>query len=104
MEQDQLIPVDIICTHHKIEYTFIDSLNAAGLIEVSSMEGRQFVHPSQLNELEKFICFHYDLDINLEGIEAIANILQKLQSMQDEISVLKSKLRNIDHSSSLHPG
>ena len=36
---------------------------------------------------------HYDLEINMEGIDAITHLLKKLQTMQDEISVLKNKLR-----------
>ncbi|MGB8190937.1 MAG: chaperone modulator CbpM [Chitinophagaceae bacterium] len=96
MEEEQLIPADMICTHHNIQYAFIHSLGNAGLIEVSMVEGKAFVHPGQLSDLEKFICFHHELDINMEGIEAIAGLLQRMHDMQEEISLLKVKLRTID--------
>ena len=91
MEQEQLIPVDIVCTHHKIDYTFIDSLGSAGLIELNIIEGKPFVHPSQLIDLERFICFHYELDINVEGIEAIAGLLERMKKLQEELQTLKQK-------------
>ena len=89
MEEEQLISTDIICTHHHIEYSFISSLETAGLIEVTTVEGHSFIHPSQLQELEKFICFHYELDINLEGIEAIATLLQRIRTLQKEVDELR---------------
>jgi hypothetical protein len=47
----------------------------------------------QLTELEKLVRLRYELDINLEGIDAIIHLLKKLQGMQDEIIILKNKLR-----------
>jgi hypothetical protein len=91
MEDEQLIPADLICTHHHIEYNFIDSLQNAGLIEVTTVEGRSFIHPSQLRDLEKFICFHYELDINVEGIEAIVVLLQRIRSLQKEVEALRDQ-------------
>lgn len=92
MEDEQLIPADVICTHHHIEYNFISSLESAGLIAVTTVEGRSFIHPSELQELEKFICFHYELDINLEGIEAIAALLQRVRCLQKEVEQLREQV------------
>ena len=90
MEDEQLIAADVICMHHHIEYSFINSLETAGLIQITTVEGQSFIHPSQLQDLEKFICFHYDLDINLEGIEAIAALLQRIRNLQQEVNALRS--------------
>jgi hypothetical protein len=93
MEQEQLIPAEIICTHHKIETSFIFTLESAGLIETSRQNDAVYIHPSQLPDLEKFIFFHYGLDINLEGIEAIAGLLQRISLLQEEMAELRRKLR-----------
>lgn len=95
MEQEQLIPAEMICTHHKIETAFIFSLESAGLIEISRKDDVVYIHPSQLADLEKFICFHYELDINMEGIEAIASLLQRIRVMQEEMADLKRRLRAV---------
>ena len=95
MEQEQLIPAEIICTHHKIDTAFIFSLESAGLIEISRQDDVVCIHSSQLSDLEKFIFFHYELEINLEGIEAIAGLLQRICTMQEEMADMKRRLRAV---------
>ena len=64
-----------------------------GLIEIRTIESKYFVEKEQLPKLEKFVRFYYDLDINLEGIEAITYLLQRIENLQNEIVVLKNRLR-----------
>ena len=92
MQTPHLISADEFCTHHKVEYSFISSLQQFGLIEITTIEQGSFINAENLTELEKFVRLHYDLDINLEGIEAITYLLEKVQSLQNEINLLKSKL------------
>jgi len=91
MPNEQLIPATDFCTSHDIEIGFIQSLHEYGLIEVITIEETRFVHTEQLPQLEQFIRLHYELDINLAGIDAIANLLQRIQEMQDEIRMLKNR-------------
>lgn len=88
-----LIPANEFCIHHNIEISFINSLQEYGLIEMTTMEGTGFIEEDQLNEIEKMIRLHYDLNINLEGIDAIKNLLQQIQLMQQEMTGLKNRLR-----------
>jgi hypothetical protein len=92
MRTPHLIPADDFCTYHKVEYSFINSLEQMGLIEITTIEQNRFIDTERLLDLEKFVRLHYELDINLEGIEAITHLLQKVQSMQEEINALKNRL------------
>ncbi|MEO6454395.1 MAG: chaperone modulator CbpM [Ginsengibacter sp.] len=92
MQTQHLISAEEFCFHHQVEYSFINSLHQFGLIEIKTIEENRFIDPEKLTELEKFIRLHYDLDINLEGIEAITSLLQKVKSLQYEINTLKSRL------------
>jgi hypothetical protein len=47
---------------------------------------------TQINAIEKLITFHYDLDINIEGIHAISNLLNTIDNLQSELKELKNKL------------
>ncbi|MDQ2718625.1 MAG: chaperone modulator CbpM [Bacteroidota bacterium] len=91
MEQDELIPVNDFCIYHNIEFSFIDSLENSGLISVTSVQESSFIHADDIRKLEKFVRLHYDLDINLEGIETINHLLEKIDEMQREIVQLKNK-------------
>jgi hypothetical protein len=39
-----------------------------------------------------FMHLHQDLDINLEGIDAISHLLKRMHDMQRELNMLKNKL------------
>jgi chaperone modulatory protein CbpM len=93
MTTDQLIPVKAFCTSHHIELSFVQSLHESGLIEITIIEEDSFVHTDQLEQLEKIIRWHYEMDINIEGIETITHLLGQINSMQEEIAELKNKLR-----------
>jgi hypothetical protein len=91
MEQDELIPVQDFCLYHNIEYSFINSLENSGLISVTSVRQSTFIPVDEMPKLEKFVRLHYDLDINVEGIETISYLLEKIEAMQEEILKLKNK-------------
>ena len=94
MSTAELIPATDFCISHNIDITFIQSLHEYGLIEVTTIEQSSFVHTEQLPQLEQFVRLHYELDINLAGIDAISNLLQRIEQMQDEIRILKSQLQD----------
>ena len=94
MEQEELIPANDFCTHHHIEYSFINSLEDSGLISITSIERASFIHVDELNKLEKYVRLHYDLDINIEGIETINYLLEKIEIMQREIVNLRNKMED----------
>jgi hypothetical protein len=90
MEQEDLIPAEDFCIYHNIEDSFISSLEDSGLIKVTSVEQSSYIPSDELQKLEKFVRLHYDLDINIEGIETINYLLEKIEDMQKEILQLKN--------------
>ena len=93
MKKGNMIPANEFCASHNIEITFINSLQEAGLIEITTINRTEYIHESQLNKLEKIVRLYYELDINLEGIETVTHLLQRINDMQNEIMLLKNKLR-----------
>lgn len=92
MEQETLIPAEDFCIHHNIEYSFISSLENSGLISITSVQSSSYIHPDDIHKLEKFVRLHYDLDINIEGIETISYLLEKMEELQKEIVCLRNKM------------
>ena len=91
MKTEDLIPVQPLCVHYNIEFTFIDSLHEIGLVELITMEKENFIEKEHLSELERMIRLHSELGINLEGIEAISHLLQRVDELKREIITLKNK-------------
>lgn len=88
-----MVAISEFCTNHKVEISFISALHESGLIEITTVKEEEYIEIDQLSQLEKFIRLYYDLDINLEGIETINYLLQRMSSMDDEIKYLRNKLR-----------
>jgi hypothetical protein len=93
MQNDDMVSASEFCAHHKIELSFIQTLNELGLIQTVTVEERLFLPLSQLAPLEKIVRLHYDLDINLEGIETITRLLDRIEEMQKHIVSLTNRLR-----------
>lgn len=96
MEQEELIPADEFCIHNNIELSFIYSLRDYGLVETVVIEENIFLHKDALDLVEKIVRLHYDLDINLEGIQTITHLLKKIEKMQEQIVHLTNSLKARD--------
>lgn len=92
MQIEEQIVVSEFCIHHHIEPGFISALQQSGLIEITQVEEKWFVHENQLPELEKMVRLYYEMDINLEGIETITYLLSRMNQMQQDIMQLKNRL------------
>ena len=86
-----LIAITEICTYHDVEYTFISSLNEAGLVELKVVDHNTYIPEDELQKLEKMIRMHHELEINIAGIEAITHLLQRVEQMQEELRTLRNR-------------
>jgi len=89
---ENLIAATDICMYHDVEYTFISSLQEAGLVELKMVNHTTFIPESELQKLEKMIRMHHELEINIAGIEAIIHLLERVEQMQEEMRVLRNRL------------
>ncbi len=92
METEEIIAASDFCINHSIELSFIYSLQESGLIEFTIMEEKLFLPVSQLKPLEKLVRLYYEMDINLEGIETINYLLQRMNEMQQQMVQLTNRL------------
>ncbi|HLN73155.1 MAG: chaperone modulator CbpM [Methylococcaceae bacterium] len=93
MEQRKLISTTEFCTIHNVEVSFLQSLEETGLIEIQTIEDIGFIPISQLPELERMVRLHNELDINMEGIDTINHLLNRIMEMQHEMMLLRNRLR-----------
>ena len=92
MQTEEMVPANEFCIYHKIEISFIHSLNEYGLIEPVIIDEEFFLPVTQLEKLEKFVLLHFEMGINLEGIETITHLLQRTEAMQQQIIQLTNRL------------
>lgn len=92
MSTKDLITIQQFCTYYEVSESFIDSLYEFELIEIVKEDNVKCVSLTQINKIEKLMRLHYDLDINLEGVQAISNLLNQVETLQERVNYLKNRL------------
>lgn len=87
------ITISEYCSHYNIESSFIEILEEMGIVEFERENDKIFLDSEYLRDLERCRQLHYELHINLEGIDVILNLLEKQNKLQDEIQSLKIQLK-----------
>lgn len=77
---------------YEVEESFIEALHDSGLIHVIHEEER-FIEYDELADLEQFVRWHYDMDINVQGIEALHHMLHRIRMLQSEMEELRKELQ-----------
>jgi len=92
MNIENFIPLTELCTHYNVEMTFFSNLNEFGLIEIITIEESHFIELDKIKYIEKIIRMVNELDINIAGLEIVFNLLQKIETLQDELNSVRNKL------------
>ncbi len=90
--QTDLIIVTEYCNKSNVEPSFLSMLEEDGLIQIQVIEQEQYLLASQLSDIERFSRLHYDLAINVAGIDVINQLQQQMKELRKEIEYLKSRL------------
>ncbi len=93
IQTEKLIAVEEFCLQAHVETSFVTMLQQSGLIEVMMIQETRYVEIEQLRHLEQMVRFHYDWDINIEGLETISHLLSQLNDLKEETVMLKNRLR-----------
>jgi hypothetical protein len=93
MNTENFILIPTLCSHYKVELAFFIHLNEMGLIEIQTIEQNQYIHQDSIYEIEKMIRMHHELDVNIEGIDVVLNLLQKIDALKTELNLVRNRLR-----------
>jgi hypothetical protein len=92
MENERWISLEQLAGHYEIEVSFIHTLGEYGLVEVTTIENIPCVDRECLADVERLMRLHYDLEINLAGLDAISHLLQRIRTLQKEVTDLRNRL------------
>lgn len=93
MEISNYISIKNLSNHYNVEITFFEHLKDFDLIEIHIFENEGYIHEDFLTKTLKVINLHHELNINLEGVDTILNLLDKIESLTAENQLLKNRLR-----------
>ncbi len=84
-----MIAAHDFCVSHNVELSFLYSLSESGLVQITTFDEHVYISEDQLPYLEKWVRLHYELDINIEGLEAIHHLLEQMKRMEEEMERLR---------------
>ncbi len=97
MNKENFISVEELCSYYKVEQSFFVSLNEFGLIEMNNFENTIFIHEEKINDIEKIIRLVHDLNINIESVDIVFHLLNKIETLQEELNSMKNKLSQFEN-------
>jgi len=60
MDVKDLISVMQLCEHYNVEISFFDQLDEVGLINVTNIKQKLYIHQEAISDLEKMIRMHQE--------------------------------------------
>lgn len=93
MSLDNFVPIQTVCSHYQVEESFMHHLMEYGFIETIFDGQTTCIEMEQLQKIEKIIRMYHELELNMEGIDVIFNLLQKIMTLQDELALTRDRLR-----------
>ena len=71
--------------YNQIEPQFVLDLYQNGLVVLHERNQEFFIEEDDLTNVERYIKFHYELGVNLEGLEVISHLLKQIEVLQKQI-------------------
>lgn len=77
---------------YEIDITFFDELEEFGLLKTELENDVKYLLFEDLSVFEKLTNWHYDLEVNMPGLQIIQNLLNQIHSLQAENKKLMRKM------------
>ena len=79
---EERISKEEIIRLYNIEISFFNDLVSSGLIQTEVIDNTTYLHYDQLAAFERFTNWHYDLEVNMAGLEIIHHLLQQIEALK----------------------
>ena len=89
----EFIPVAHLSKQYRIEETFITELHEKGVLQLKIVEQTYCLHCDSMPVFEKIMRIHDELHINIEGIDVILNLLDKIDDLNRQLVKTQNRLR-----------
>lgn len=92
MGATEFIRIKEFCINYGIEESFVFDLQEYEVIQIELVGNEPHLPEKELPILEKMIRMHQELEINPQGLQAIYHLLEKVNNLQEEVTLLKRRL------------
>ena len=93
MNKEKLVEINVLCVHYEVEMSLFSELHDFGIIDMLTIKDLYFIHEDEIGVVEKVIRMQRELNLNLEGVDTVFNLLDKINELQTELSNVKNRLQ-----------
>ncbi|SEM92818.1 MerR HTH family regulatory protein [bacterium A37T11] len=86
------ILISEFCERTQIEANFIQALSEEGIIKLIIQEEQLFLNAEELPHIQRYARWYYDMEINVNGIDAMRHLLNKIEMLQAQLTSLQNRL------------
>jgi chaperone modulatory protein CbpM len=90
------IPIEDFSAQCELELHLLKEFADFGLISVHMIEERECLNVDDVDEIERLVRLHKDLNINKEGIDIIVKMRQEILSLSNELESTRYKLQKLE--------
>ncbi len=69
---------------YNIEINFFDELESCGLLKTENENQIKYLLYEELPVFERFVNWHYDLEVNIPGLEVIHHLLKQIEDLREQ--------------------
>jgi hypothetical protein len=92
MPVTKLIAVKEFCNHHRIDQELILAFESRKLIALVKEKRSYYIPRPELPLAEKLVRLYNHLGINLEGLEVVLPLLERIEKRDRELTELRRRL------------
>ncbi len=93
MDTNDYISIQQFSVHYNVPAVFLNTLYDYELIEVITVNSTSYIRKTQIKHIERMIRLHFDLELNMEGIDVVDKLLKRVKILQEEIKMLHNRLQ-----------
>jgi len=93
MIKQELISIQTICDSYDVPFSFFEDLRNYEIISLQEEGAIYYIEENTLPQVERIMRLHFDLHINMEGIDVIINLLNKIDQLEKQNNILKNDLQ-----------
>ncbi|WP_419211412.1 chaperone modulator CbpM [Maribacter sp. X9] len=93
MQTENFILISHYCQHTQIPVDFIYTLQEYGFIETKQIENKVYVESHAIIEIERIARLQNELGINLEGIDALYNMMHRVNQLELQLRRTTERLK-----------
>jgi len=92
MKNKKLISIQQFCSIYETPTSFLDDLHDYEIIKFKVIDNTKHIKLKDVSTIEKLMRLHFDLDINMEGLDAIIHLTHQINDLQEEINHLRRQI------------